>query len=88
MAKTISVPVGPMVEAAFQAMLAALRPYADALGPAGMLAVTANLVGKLIAMQDQRIMTPAMAMEIVASNIEAANQDVISRLAKSHGGRA
>lgn len=61
-------------------MLAAMEPYADALGSVGMLAVAANLVGKLIALQDQRTMTPAMAMEIVAKNIEAANQRVIKEL--------
>lgn len=52
------------------------------LTPLEMLAVAANMVGKLVAMQDQRTTTPAMAMEIVAKNIEYGNQMVIDQLAK------
>lgn len=88
MAKMKSIPASPAIESAYQAMLAALKPYADTLGPAGMLAVAANLVGKLIAMQDQRTMTPAMAIELVVQNIESANQSVIDHFVKSPGGRA
>lgn len=73
-------PVPPVAEACRQAMVAAMRPYADQLGPAGMLAVAAALVGQLVAMQDQRTMNPAMAMEIVIRNIELANQEVMTAL--------
>ncbi len=50
-----------------------------------LLAVAANLVGKLVAMQDQRTMTPAEAMEIVAMNIEHGNKQVLDQLAASRG---
>ena len=49
------------------------------------LAVAANMLGKLVAMQDQRAVTPAMAMKIVADNIEHGNKDVMDRLSKSKG---
>ena len=73
MPKTKSVPAPPKAEACYQAMIKAMRPFADDLGPAGMLAIASNLVGKLIALQDQRTMTREMALELVARNIEAAN---------------
>lgn len=55
------------------------------LTPAEMLAIAANMVGKLVAMQDQRTMTPAVAMEIISKNIEYGNQQVIEELSKSAG---
>lgn len=53
-------------------LIAALRKH-ERLKPDEMLAVAAYFVGQLIALQDQRSMTPAMAMELVATNIEAGN---------------
>lgn len=63
-------------------MLAALRRHQH-LRPDEMLAVASHFVGQLVAMQDQRKLTPAMAMQIVASNIEAGNQGVIEELSGS-----
>lgn len=53
-----------------------------------MLAVAANMLGKLVAMQDQHTMTPAMAMEIVAQNLEHGNKMVLDQLLHSKGGEA
>ena len=50
-----------------------------------MLAVTAQLVGTLIALQDQQKMTPEMAMDLVAKNIEAGNQEAIANVFKTAG---
>lgn len=50
-----------------------------------MLALSAYLTGQLIAMQDQMTMTPDMAMELVATNIEAGNKHVIDELMNSKG---
>lgn len=61
-------------------MVAALRKHQH-LPPDEMLAVASYFVGQLVAMQDQRKLTPAMAMQIVGSNIEAGNQHVIAELA-------
>lgn len=88
MPKMKTVPVSPDAEACRQALVAAIRPYADVLGAQGMLAVASALVGQLIAMQDQRTMTQAMAMEIVARNIEGANQEVLDGLRNSTSGHA
>lgn len=88
MVKMKTVPVPPEAERCRQALANAMRPYADKLGPQGMLAVASAFVGQLVALQDQRTMTPAMAMEIVARNIEGANQEVLSGLSNSTAGRA
>lgn len=50
-----------------------------------LLAVASQFVGNLIALQDQTKMTPAMAMDLVARNIEIGNQTVVSELGKSEG---
>lgn len=63
-------------------MVAALRKHQH-LRPDEMLAVAAYFVGQLVAMQDQRKLTPSMAMQLVASNIEAGNQHVLSELAEA-----
>ena len=88
MPKMKSVPATPEAKACRQAMVEAMRPYVDKLGPQGTLAVASALVGQLIALQDQRVMTPKTLMEIVARNIEAANQDVIAALRDAPGGSA
>lgn len=55
------------------------------LTPEAILALSAYLVGQLIAMQDQTKMTPDMAMEIVAKNIEIGNSHVVFELLESKG---
>ena len=88
MHKMKTVPVSPDAEACRQALIAAIMLYADKLSGPEMLAVASALVGQLMALQDQRTMTSAMAMEIVARNIEGANQAVIDNLQNSSAGRA
>ncbi|MBI1359834.1 MAG: hypothetical protein GC155_06060 [Alphaproteobacteria bacterium] len=61
---------------------AALDPALDAQE---MLALVSQLVGNLIALQDQRKMTPDMAMQLVARNIEIGNAVAIDAV-KSAGG--
>jgi hypothetical protein len=48
-----------------------------------MLAVAANLLGKLIAMQDPTTITREVAMEIVILNIETGNEQVLKQLSKA-----
>lgn len=55
------------------------------LNPVEILAIAANMIGKLIALQDQRVVTPAMAMEIVANNIEYGNKQIIDSVLQSKG---
>jgi len=43
-----------------------------------MLAVTAYFLGQLLALQDQKLFTPAQALELISQNIEAGNADAIA----------
>lgn len=53
-----------------------------------ILAVVSYTVGQLVAMQDQRKMTPDMAMQIVADNIEAGNAYTIKQAFAGTDGKA
>lgn len=84
--KTKLVPTSAAEQAARDAAIAAIRPYADELGSDRMLAVLAYTVGQLLAFQDQRTMTPAKAMALISSNIEQGNADAIAHtLGKPEG---
>lgn len=72
-------------EAFYQELVAVLRKRTDKLTSEEMLAIAANMLGKIIAMQDQRTMTRERALQIVAANIELGNEQVINRLGKSEG---
>jgi hypothetical protein len=72
--------------AAFRAaMLATMRQHAADMPAEEILALTAHMVGQILAMQDQRKMTPAMGMKLIADNIEQGNREVIDGLSKSEG---
>ncbi len=75
-------PTTPDHEAFFQDLIALMNKHAGKLDSSEMLAISANVVGKIIAMQDQRTMTQDKAMEIVAKNIEMGNRQVIDEMAK------
>lgn len=45
-----------------------------------LLAIASNMVGKLVALQDQRATTTAQAMEVVSRNIEVGNRQVVEAL--------
>jgi len=62
-----------------------LKKHAGHLDAKDMLALSAHLVGQLVAMQDQRTMTREIALEIVARNIEAGNAEVLANLNRSKG---
>jgi hypothetical protein len=74
----------PEHEIAYQDIVALLRRH-EHLTPLEMLAIAANAVGKMIAMQDQRVVTPDMALAVVGKNIEAGNRQVIAELAATKG---
>lgn len=61
---------------------AALDPLLDGQE---MLALVSQLVGNLIAVQDQRKLTPDMAMTLVAKNIEIGNLEAIREIASVSG---
>lgn len=53
-----------------------------------VLAIASQIVGKILAMQDQRTMTPERGLAIISANIEAGNQQVIANLIDEKGGSA
>ena len=75
----------PEHEVAYQDLCKFVNKHADKLTPLELLAIAANMLGKLIALQDQRKISPAMAMEIVVKNVEHGNKQVLDELAKSKG---
>lgn len=60
------------------------EPFAS-LPAEELLAIAANFLGKLLAVQDQRKFSPHAAMEIVAQNIEAGNAQMIENLQNTQG---
>lgn len=65
-----------------------LRKHGEALPAVEILALCSQLVGQVLALQDQRTMTPAMGMELIAVNIEMGNKGAIEDLlgdVKGHG---
>lgn len=67
---------------------AAMRDHGATLDAAELLAITAHLVGQLVAMQDQRVMTSEMAMQLIGQNIEQGNREVVQNLLNAPGGHA
>jgi hypothetical protein len=75
----------PEHEVAYQDLCALVNKHADKLSAIELLAVAANMLGKLIAMQDQRIISAEQAMEVVARNIESGNQQIVAQLSQTKG---
>jgi hypothetical protein len=74
---------GPEHEVAYQELCALVSKHADKVSALELLAIGANMVGKLIAMQDYRTVTREMAMEILVKNLETGNFQVREELAKA-----
>lgn len=75
----------PEHEVAYQDLNALIGKHADKLSAIELLAVASNIVGKLVAMQDQRVTTPEIAMAVVAENIQVGNDQVLARLGTPQG---
>lgn len=69
----------------YQDLLDLLNKYAGQLPAPEVLAIASNIVGKLMAYQDQRSMTPAMAIELVRENIELGNRQALEILNETKG---
>lgn len=67
---------------------AVIGRHENELSPMEMLAVAAQLVGQLIACQDQRRLTRAEAMAIVSANIQTGNLAMADHLIGTPKGRA
>lgn len=80
-----SVAPSPEALAARDDVLETLKRHQEKLSAVQILAIISHLVGQVLAMQDQRTMTPDGGMRIVAANIEAGNAEAIAALCKSAG---
>ena len=76
----------PIDEAFRHEMLAVLTKHVGSMPADRMLAVAAYTVGQILALQDQRTMTPSQGMTIIKSNIEAGNAHVIDDLKNKRAG--
>lgn len=72
-------------KAFYQEFTELVRKHQDHLDKLTMLAIVSNIVGKLVALQDQTKVTPEMAMTVVAENIEAGNQEAVDSLGNTEG---
>ena len=77
--------VKPEHEVAYQELVAMLRRHADVLDAVELLAIGANMLGKLLALQDQRVRTAEQYMEIVSQNLEIGNKQAIEQIMASKG---
>jgi len=75
----------PEHEVAYQDICSLVNKHADKMSALELLAVAANMLGKLVALQDQRTTTPSQAMEVVAQNIEFGNRQVLDQLQQTQG---
>lgn len=75
----------PEHEVAYQDVCRLIKRHAHKLTSLELLAVAANMLGKLVALQDQRVTTPAEAMEVVAKNLEHGNQQALQELHQTKG---
>lgn len=66
-------------------LCALLKKHAGELDAKEMLALSAHLVGQIIALQDQRTVSRTLALEIVGKNIEVGNAEVLKGLDLSAG---
>jgi hypothetical protein len=64
-----------------KALEAAIAQHGQNLDAVELLALTSHLVGQLIALQNHRVMTSDMAMQIVMSNMEQGNSEAMRLLA-------
>ena len=75
----------PEHEVAYQDLCALLGKHAAKLSSLEMLAVASNMLGKLLAMQDQRTVSISLAKEIMVRNIEHGNRQAVDELMASKG---
>lgn len=75
----------PEHEVAYQDLCALINKHADKMSPIELLAVASNMLGKLLAMQDQRVTTVDLAKETMVRNIEHGNRQAVEQLMKSDG---
>lgn len=78
-------PAKPEHEVTYQELCALVSRHSSHLAAIEILAIAANMLGKLLALQDQQTVSPKMAMEVISRNIEAGNKQVLDQLNDSKG---
>ena len=75
----------PEHEVAYQDICALVNRHADKVDSLQLLAIAANMLGKLIAFQDQRTVSPGRAMDVVARNLKLGNQQALAEVQNTKG---
>ncbi len=75
----------PEHEVAYQDLTNLIAKHADTMTALELLAVAANMLGKLVAMQDGRVVTSERAMEVVVKNLNLGNEQAIALLSQPEG---
>jgi flagellin-specific chaperone FliS len=78
----------PEQEVAYKDLHALLKKNVGGATAVQLLAIAANMIGKLIAMQDQRDISREDAMEIVMTNIEHGQKQALDKLMGESKGNA
>lgn len=78
----------PEHEVAYQDLCALVSKHAHEVTAEEILAIACNMVGKIIALQDQRTMSRERALELAIHNIEMGNSQVTEYLGSAVAGRA
>lgn len=66
--------------AMYAELIGVLRKYLSDVTAEEVLAVTSNLVGKVMAMQNSATMPPERAMAILLRNVRIGNQEMVDAL--------
>ena len=72
-------------EVAYQDLCKLVSKHANELSSLQLLAIAGNMVGKLIAMQDQRSISAEQALEVLFYNLQAGNQQILDQIMQSQG---
>jgi hypothetical protein len=75
----------PKHEITYQEICDLVKRHSGDLSPLEILAIAANMIGKLVALQDQRKVTKSLAMQTIAKNIEMGNEQAFVELSQSKG---
>ncbi|MEN3144621.1 hypothetical protein ABDF71_21765 [Ochrobactrum sp. WV_118_8] len=62
---------------------AVLKKHGEDLTASEMLAICAQLTGQVLALQDQRAMSPEMGIQIIGQNLEIGNSRAIEEVRNS-----
>lgn len=71
-----------------KALEGAIKQGGEELQAEEILAIVSHFVGQLVALQDQRKYTMTDVMELVSTNLERGNREVVDNLMNSMGGHA